>query len=55
MGMIRQIISLRDEKHMRSEDIEKNMGLAAGVVKGLAAVGEARVGKKDKDDSGLYE
>lgn len=54
VGMIRQIISLRDDRHMRSEDIERNMGLAAGVVKALAAVSEARMGKRDKDDSGLY-
>ena len=55
VGMIRQILSLRDEKCMRGEDIERKLGLAHGVVNALAAVEEASMGKRDKDDAGLYD
>ena len=55
IGMIRQVLSLRDEKRMRGEVIEQKLGLAHGVVRALAAVEEAKVGKRDKNDAGLYD
>ena len=54
VGMIRQILVLRDRKGMKSADIERNLGLANGVVASLSAVGEARVGATTAEDAGLY-
>lgn len=48
---------MRDDKAMGEEQIEKNLGLAKGVVRGLGAkgvVGDVRVGKVTAEDSGLY-
>ncbi|KAL9629871.1 MAG: hypothetical protein Q9164_006682 [Protoblastenia rupestris] len=55
VGIIRQILTLRDKEGMDAGQIEKNLGLRKGVVRMLAAVGEGRMGKRDKDDSGIYD
>ncbi|KAL9102228.1 MAG: hypothetical protein Q9163_002610 [Psora crenata] len=55
IGIIRQILTMRDEKGMNAEEIERRMGLGKGVVGMLVAVGEGRMGKRDKDDSGIYD
>ena len=55
VGIIRQILTLRDKEGMDAGQIEKNLGLHKGVVRMLAAVGEGRMGKRDKDDSGIYD
>lgn len=34
--------------------IEKQLGLKTGVVGMLDTVGDVRVGKRDKDDAGIY-
>ena len=57
ISTIRQVIVLRDDKKMGEEQIEKNLGLAKGVVRGLGPkgiVGDVRVGKVTAEDSGLY-
>lgn len=57
ISTIRQVIVLRDDKKMGEEQIEKNLGLANGVVRGLGpkgVVGDVRVGKVTAEDSGLY-
>ena len=48
---------LRDDKKLAEDQIEKNLGLAKGVVRGLGpkgVVGDVRVGKVTAEDSGLY-
>ena len=55
VGMIRQILTLRDEKRMDAAQVERHMGLGKGVVGMLAAVSEAEIGKRDKDDTGIYD
>ncbi|KAK3178179.1 hypothetical protein OEA41_000312 [Lepraria neglecta] len=57
VSTIRQVLVMRDDKAMGEEQIEKNLGLAKGVVRGLGAkgvVGDVRVGKVTAEDSGLY-
>lgn len=57
VSTIRQMIILRDEKGMGEGEIEKNLGLGAGMVKALGPkgiVGDVRVGKVTAEDSGLY-
>ena len=57
VSTIRQVIVLRDDRKMAEEQIEKNLGLAKGVVRGLGpkgVVGDVRVGKVTAEDSGLY-
>ena len=57
VSTIRQVIVLRDDKKMAEEQIEKNLGLVKGVVRGLGprgVVGDVRVGKVTTEDSGLY-
>lgn len=58
ISTIRQLIVLRDERGMGGEEIEKRLGLAQGVVGRMGArgvVGDVRIGKVDKDDSGIYD
>ena len=57
VSTIRQLILMRDEKGMGAEAIEKSLGLAQGVVGRLGpsgVVGDAKVGKVEKDDAGIY-
>ena len=57
VNSIRQILVMRDEKGMSDAEIERNMGLAAGVLKKLGpkgVVGDVRVGKVTAEDSGIY-
>ncbi|KAL2040238.1 hypothetical protein N7G274_007141 [Stereocaulon virgatum] len=57
ISTIRQVLVMRDDKAMGEEQIERNLGLAKGVVRGLGAkgvVGDVRVGKVTAEDSGLY-
>ena len=56
--MIRQVIAMRDERRMSGVEIEKNLGLAPGVVERLGpsgVVGDARIGKIDKDDARIFD
>ena len=58
ISTIRELILLRDEKGMGGADIEKKLGLAHGVVGRLGpsgVIGDARIGKIDKDDAGIYD
>ena len=58
VSTIRQVILLRDEKGMGGDEIEKSLGLAHGVVGRLGpsgVVGDASVGKSDRDDAGIYD
>ena len=58
ISTIRQLIAMRDERGMGGEEIEKRLGLAQGVVGRLGpigVVGDARIGKIDKDDAGIYD
>ena len=58
ISTIRQLIQLRDERGMDGKEIEKMLGLAQGVVGRLGpsgVVGDASVGKVDKDDAGIYD
>lgn len=58
ISTIRQMVVMRDEKRMSAEEIEKSLGLAQGVVGRLGprgVVGDARIGKVDKGDTGLYD
>lgn len=57
VSTIRQLLVMRDERGLGEEEIEKNMGLAKGVVRSLGArgvIGDVRVGKVTAEDSGLY-
>ena len=57
VSTIRQLILMRDDKRMGGEEIEKRLGLAHGVVGRLGpkgVIGDARIGKIDKDDAGIY-
>ena len=57
ISTVRHVIVLRDEKGMGGAEIEKQLGLARGVVGRLGpsgVVGDARTGKVDKDDAGIY-
>ncbi|KAL6716402.1 hypothetical protein ACLMJK_005969 [Lecanora helva] len=57
ISTIRQILVMRDEKRMSEVEIEKSLGLGAGVVKRLGAkgvVGEVGLGKVTAEDAGLY-
>lgn len=54
VGLIREALVLRDAKGMKGEEIEAKLGLRKGVMRLLARVGEARVGKVDAGDSGIY-
>lgn len=56
--MIRQVIAMRDERGMNEVEIEKSLGLAKGIVQRLGpsgVIGDARIGKIDKDDANLYD
>lgn len=58
ISTIRQMVVMRDEKRMSGDEIEKSLGLAQCVVRRLGpkgVVGDARIGKVDKDDAGLYD
>ena len=54
IGLIRQILVMRDRKGMRPSDIDRDLGLKKGVVDSLSSVGEARVGKTTAEDAGLF-
>ena len=54
IGVIRQALAMRDGKGMKPEDIEKELGLGAGIVASLGAVAEGRMGRKTADDAGIY-
>jgi len=57
VSTIRQMLVMRDDRGLSEEEIEKDMGLAKGVVRSLGArrvVGDVRVGKVTAEDSGLY-
>ena len=57
VSTIRQLLVMRDDRGLGEEEIEKNMGLAKGVVRSLGkrgVVGDVRVGKITSEDSGLY-
>ena len=54
IGLIRQILVMRDRKGMKPSDIDRDLGLNRGIVDSLSSVGEARVGKTTADDAGLY-
>lgn len=56
--MIRQLIVMRDERGMSGIEIEKSLGLAQGIVERLGprgVVGDARIGKVDKDDANICD
>ena len=54
VGIIRDVLVLRDGKKVGAEEIEQRLGLKRGVVGMLGMVGEARVGAVDGGDSGIY-
>lgn len=54
VGAIREALMLRDVKGLSGEEIEERLRLKKGVMGLLARVGEARVGRVDGGDSGLY-
>jgi hypothetical protein len=58
VNTLRQVLVMRDDKRMGERDIEKTLGLAGGVVRALGQkgiVGDVRVGKVTREDSGLYD
>ena len=58
VSMIRQLIVMRDERGMSGVEIEKSLGLAQGVVERLGpsgVVGDARIGRINKDDANIYD
>ena len=54
VGVIREVLVLRDVKQLSSVEIEQKLGLKSGVVAMLSRVGEARIGAVDGGDSGIY-
>lgn len=57
VNTIRQILVMRDDKGFSEAEIERNLGLADGMVKSLGrkgVVGDVRIGKVTAEDSGLY-
>lgn len=58
VNTLRQVLVMRDDKGMGERDIERTLGLAEGVVRALGQkgiVGDVRVGKVTREDSGLYD